>query len=59
MKCDWIFLNKDGSKDVVTLDGDAPKTGDGKVHIGRGYTVRHVVSGRTTSNNDAVIATEH
>lgn len=58
MKCDWVFLNKDGSKTEATLDGAAPMTGDGKAHNGKGYVVRHVISGRTTTSNDAVIATE-
>lgn len=59
MKCEWIFLNKDGSKNLATLEGEVPNTGDGKEHGGKGYVVRHVISGRTTSPHDAVIATEH
>ena len=58
-KCDWVFLNKDDTKDQATLDGAAPSPGDGKVHNGKGYRVRHIISGRSTTPNDAVIATEH
>ena len=58
-ECEWLFLNKDKSKEVVTLQGSAPIPGDGKVHNKIGYVVRYVVSGRTTSPNDFVIATEH
>ncbi len=60
MDHDWVFLNADGSKVEVTLDEPkTPNTGDGKHHNGIGYVVRHVISGRTTSPNPAVIATEH
>lgn len=60
MDCDWVFLNGDGSKVEITLpEGAIPNPGDGKVHSGKGYQVRHVVTGRTTSPNPAVIATEH
>lgn len=60
MDCDWIFLNRDGSKDEATLTEPAlPNPGDGKVHAQKGYVVRHVITGRTTSNNPAVIASEH
>jgi hypothetical protein len=56
---DWVFLKKNGEKEEVTLQGDTPALGDGKMHNDIGFEVRHVVSGRTTSTNDAVIATEH
>lgn len=60
MNCDWVFLNSDGSKDEATLiEKTLPTPGDGKAHQGKGYQVRHVISGRTTSSNPAVIATEH
>lgn len=58
MDCDWIFLNKDGGKEEVTLlEPSLPAPGDGKWHNNNGYTVRHVIDGRTTTRNPAVIAT--
>lgn len=58
MKCDWIFLKADGSKLEATLEGAAPAPGDGKWHENGGYVVRHVITGRSTMSNPAVIATE-
>ncbi|MBI1776467.1 MAG: hypothetical protein HYR63_14065 [Proteobacteria bacterium] len=59
MDHDWVFLNKDGSKSLATLkEKQTPNPGDGKVHNGVGYVVRHVVTGRTTGPNPIVIATE-
>lgn len=58
MKCDWVFLKKDGSKLETTLEGAAPQPGDGQWHEKIGYVVRHVIDGRTTTPNPAVIATE-
>jgi hypothetical protein len=58
MKCDWVFLKKDGSKLDVTLEGATPEPGDGKFHANVGYVVRHIINGRTTTPNPAVIATE-
>lgn len=58
-KVDWVFLNADQTKHEATLPGDVPSTGDGKSYNGRGYVVRYIVGGRTTSPNDLVIATEH
>jgi len=60
MDCDWIFLNLDGTKVEATLSETAiPVPGDGKMHGGKGYRVRHVIDSRTTTPNPAVIATEH
>lgn len=60
MDCDWIFLNADGSKIEVTLAEQAvPRTSDGKWHGGKGYRVRHAVTGRTTTPNPCIIATEN
>lgn len=59
MDCDWVFLNTDGSKEEATLvETGCPTPGDGKVHNRKGYVVRYVVQGRTTSKNPLVIATE-
>ena len=58
-QCDWVFLNKDGTKDEATLSGGAPSVGDGKFYNNIGYEVRFVVSDRITSLNDIVIATQH
>lgn len=60
MMYDWVFLDKDGSKEEVSLEETSePIPGDGKIYKGREYTVRHVVSGRTTTSDPAVIATEN
>lgn len=60
MDCDWVFLDSDGSKTETTIrEPSVPVPGDGKVHGGKGYHVRYVVSERTTSANPIVIATEH
>lgn len=58
MECDWVFLKADGSKLEATLEGPVPQPGDGKWHSDIGYVVRHVIDGRTTTPNPAVIATE-
>jgi hypothetical protein len=58
MNCDWVFLHKNGNKDEETRSVSTPNPGDGAVYNGRSYVVRHVISGRTTTANDAVIATE-
>ena len=60
MDYDWVFLNIDGTKDQATLaEAATPSPGDGKLHGAKGYVVRHVITGRTTTANPAVIATEH
>jgi hypothetical protein len=56
---DWVFLKKNGTKEEVTLQGDSPELGDGKMHNDTGFVVKHVISGRTTSLNDIIIAVEH
>ena len=57
-QCEWVFKNEDGSKEVVILNGKAPSIGDGKAYNGKGYVVKSVISGRTTSPIPRVIATE-
>lgn len=60
MDCDWVFLNKDGSRDEITLaEPKLPVPGDGKWKGDKGYTVRYIITGRTTKPNPAVIATEN
>ena len=60
MDCDWKFLDKDCGKDEVTIsEPHVPVPGDGKWHNGKGYTVRIVIDGRTTTPNPAVVATEN
>jgi len=60
MNCDWVFLKADNSKVEATLaEVNAPNPGDGKWHANTGYLVRHVVTGRTTSPNPCIIATEN
>lgn len=60
MKCEWVFLRTDGSKEVVVLDEKVmPVPGDGKWHSGVGYTLRHLIEGRTTAPYPAAIATEN
>jgi len=58
MQCDWVFLKKDSSKVEATLEGPIPEIGDGKWHEDVGYVVRHIVTGRTTTPNAAIIAIE-
>lgn len=59
MDHDWLFLRTDGSQELATLkENHTPNPGDGKWHSGIGYVVRYVVTGRTTSPNPFVIATE-
>ena len=55
---DWIFLNCDGSKQTATLATDCNSPGDGKFHNGKEYVVKCIVSGRTTSENNLIIAVE-
>lgn len=60
MMYDWVFLNKDGSKEEESIEEPSESIpGDGKIYKGKEFTVRHVVSGRTTTPNPAVIATEN
>ena len=59
IECHWVFLTADGGRLQEKLqEPSVPAPGDGKWHDGKGYTVRHVVEGRTTSDAPCVIATE-
>ncbi len=56
MDVDWVFHEIDGSKEEITLNEKRlPRGGDGKAHDGKGYQVRHVITG--SLNNPVVIAT--
>jgi hypothetical protein len=59
MDCDWLFLNKDGTKIEATLkEATEPSPGDGKWNNSVPYVVRYVLTGRVTNPNPFVIATE-
>jgi hypothetical protein len=59
MKCDWIFLAQDRSRDEGTLEEPAlPQVGDGKLHKGKGFEVAIVGEALVSRPNPVVIAVE-
>ncbi len=60
MDIKWVFLNSDGSKEEATInEPKQPSPGEGKNHGVKGYVVRYVIDGRTTSPESIAIATEY
>jgi hypothetical protein len=59
MNCDWIFVQLDGTRHEATLpEPILPQSGNGKQFQGKGYVVRGLITGRTTSPNPMVFAEE-
>ncbi len=58
--CDWIFLNKDGSRTTATLrEPSLPMTGNGKMHSGKGYQVVFTGDKLISNVNPIILAVEH
>ncbi|MGY0792784.1 hypothetical protein [Azospirillum argentinense] len=59
MNCDWIFLDKDGTRTGVTLqEPTLPVVGNGKSYNQKNYRVVLVGTNRVISANPLVIGEE-
>jgi hypothetical protein len=59
MKCDWIFLARDTSRQEATLEESAlPRLGDRREHQGKGYEVFYVAPSLPSGPNPVIIAAE-